>query len=327
MARRETRQRLRINRESLATRCDICHQSDNYDPRNNRCSRCEDRTEIDLMEGSLSLENNSFIVEQPTENNSLNLTSDNTNAQQQPNATARPEPFNDGDSALDQREVLFNERLPELQDTETTMDEEDLEYRLPRTDTRTSTGFANNLIVNQGISLRLVGAVVFLVVACLIIFASGNYNSNSSTSTLKNKLEPTPTLESNRNANDALDTQAETETETQASDEEEIPFKLEIDSNPEKITENPVVVLGVGNVTTLEIDQIAKDIIIGDKEALEVIKSSSNPRKLYLIGKAPISNGNVVIESTNQTITLFYEVIENATVGGFNGQIKIISSK
>lgn len=32
---------LRIKQQSLAARCDICHQSDCFDPETNRCSRCE----------------------------------------------------------------------------------------------------------------------------------------------------------------------------------------------------------------------------------------------------------------------------------------------
>ncbi len=32
---------LKIKRESLAKRCEICHQSDQFDPATNRCSRCE----------------------------------------------------------------------------------------------------------------------------------------------------------------------------------------------------------------------------------------------------------------------------------------------
>ena len=32
---------LKIKRESLAERCEICHQSDQFDPATNRCSRCE----------------------------------------------------------------------------------------------------------------------------------------------------------------------------------------------------------------------------------------------------------------------------------------------
>lgn len=32
---------IKIKRESLAERCEICHQSDQFDPMTNRCSRCE----------------------------------------------------------------------------------------------------------------------------------------------------------------------------------------------------------------------------------------------------------------------------------------------
>jgi hypothetical protein len=71
---------------------------------------------------------------------------------------------------------------------------------------------------------------------------------------------------------------------------------------------------------------VPKEIFIGDKEVVEVTKSTSNPKRLYLTGKAAIDSSNIVIETKSKTdITIFLQVVESATVGGFNGQVVVKS--
>ncbi len=116
---------------------------------------------------------------------------------------------------------------------------------------------------------------------------------------------------------------ADGETAKIDSNDEEIPYVLEIDSDPEKLVENPPAILGVANVTTLDLEEQPKEIIVGDKEVVEIRKSRNNPKKFYLVGKTATSGSNLIIETkSGKTITIFFKVIENASRGDFNGLIK-----
>lgn len=59
----------------------------------------------------------------------------------------------------------------------------------------------------------------------------------------------------------------------------------------------------------IELNEVVKDIVIGDKNTIEVIKSFSSPRRFYLVGKATISSSNTVIEGTSKSLAIFVEVV------------------
>lgn len=104
---------------------------------------------------------------------------------------------------------------------------------------------------------------------------------------------------------------------------EEIAYSVKLDSDPNKVTENLIVLLGTHNITTLNLEEEAKQIIAGDKEAVEIRKSYS-PKRLYLIGKTATNASNLVIETkSGKTITIFFKVLDNVEVGDFNGEIKV----
>ena len=111
--------------------------------------------------------------------------------------------------------------------------------------------------------------------------------------------------------------------DAQETTNEAISYSLELDAN--KLEENPVVVLAVGNVTVLDLEEQPKEIFVGDKEVVEITKSSSNPKRLYLSGKAAINASNIVIETKSKTIAIFFQIVENTSVGGFNAEVKIKS--
>lgn len=347
MARRQERPQLRINRQTPATRCDICHQSDNYDPINNRCSRCNPSLElnddivlVDDTENVLESLNNIYAQatqEQPTreENNSSVSQPPNTNNQQDNVVAPTPTLDNRRERFLDNREEILDRRQERIGFRELAFDqrqtalnerEQMLAQREDALDSRSNysrnASIHSRLMPAQQWNMRLIGVVVVLVV-CFLTMVGSYYSSTSVASTNKtSQLEPTLTTDNNATQS----TEMQTEPETNGGDEE-IPYKLELDSDPEKVVENPVVVLAVGNVTTLELDEAAKDIFVGNKEAVEVIKSATNPKKLYLIGKTPTSNSNIVIENASKTTVIFFQVVENASAGGFNGQVKVVGNK
>lgn len=350
MARRQERRQLKINRQTPATRCDICHQADNYNPINNRCWRCnpslelndEDIVLVDDTEDVLESLNSIYAQttqEQPTteENNNSVSQSSNTNNQQDNVLASTPTPDNRREQFLDNREEILDRRQERIgfrelafEQRQTTLNEREqmLDQREDALDSRSNysmvTSIGNRLMPGQQWNMRLIGMVVLLIV-CFLTFVNSYHSSNSVASTNKtSQLEPILTTD-NEDAQ-STEGQPQAQTDTGATNDREIPYKLELDSDPEKVVENPVVVLAVGNVTTLELNEAAKDILVGDKEAVEVIKSSTNPKKVYLIGKAPIANSNIVIEGVAST-TIFVSVVESNSVGGFNGQVKVISNK
>ena len=165
-------------------------------------------------------------------------------------------------------------------------------------------------------NFRFIG-LCFGISLVLTVIVSNFYDSKASTKDLNNKgltLEP-PKIENTTDNSQEV-----------AQEQEpvlpEVDYSITLDpNNPE---ENPTVKLSVGNVTILDLEQIPKEILPGDKEVIEVVKSSSNPKRIYLIGKAPVSNSNIVIESSSGAITLSFEVLENAA-GDFNGRVVISS--
>jgi hypothetical protein len=44
-----------------------------------------------------------------------------------------------------------------------------------------------------------------------------------------------------------------------------------------------------------------------------------------LTAKAAIDSSNIIIETKSKTITVFFQIVENASVGGFNGQVRVSS--
>lgn len=357
MARRQERPQLRINRQTPPTRCDICHQSDNYDPINGNCSRCNPSLELkddivlvddteDVLE-SLSSVYARATQQQPTrEENNHSLSQSPNTISQQANALAATvltadnrgqQLLDDREQILDRRqerigirELALNQRQTALDDRErvvnqkqTAIDERE-EILAQREEEQLNSRIANRPASIHW-NLRLIGAVVFVVIILFLVFAGGNHRSDSSALTINaSKIEPISIVDNN--ANEPSQVQTEAEIQAQTSADEEIPYALELDSNPEKIEENPIVVLAVGNVTTLELNEAAKNVVVGDNETIEIKKSLTHSKKIYLIGKAPINNTNIVIETTSKTITIFCQVIENVGVGGFNGEV-IISSK
>ena len=81
----------------------------------------------------------------------------------------------------------------------------------------------------------------------------------------------------------------------------------------------------MSNVTTLDLEEVPKEILVGNKEVVEVTKSSRNPRRLYLTGKAVINSSNIVIQTQSKTIMIFLQVVEDTSIGKFNKQVKVLS--
>lgn len=173
----------------------------------------------------------------------------------------------------------------------------------------------NRVGVGGHFNFRAIG-VMALVLGFLMAVILSNMGRESSVATraMSNKELEIPSKTENAVAVDGEETAPE-----------EIPYSLELDAN--KVEENPVVVLAVGNVTILELEQVPKDIIVGDKEAVEVKKSVSSPKRLYLTGKATTGGSNIVIETASRPIGVFFEVVEDGSIGSFNGQVKVISKK
>ena len=69
MARRQqnqqSQQQLRINRQTPARRCEVCHQSDEFDPTRNTCSRCANVEPIDQEIIVLTDEEDEEIAQEP----------------------------------------------------------------------------------------------------------------------------------------------------------------------------------------------------------------------------------------------------------------------
>lgn len=284
----------RINKQTPAKSCGKCYQSDCYDDLNKMCSRCD---ELDML-GALG---------KPTEwsgrelNSCRPLDADGRRSQL---LDEREQILDKRQERIGAREVALNERQRTLNEREEELDDREKWSNTTTTDNKSNIGI--RVRAGHKWNVRFIGLAALVLVVGFIVISSTYYGSGSTASTTQ--LEPV------------------LQTEIGASRDGKIPYKVELDSNPEKLTENPVVVLGVGNVTTLELEEAAKDILVGDKETVEAIKSSTNPKKVYLIGKAPIANSNIVIEGVAST-TIFVSVVESTSVGGFNSQVKVISNK
>lgn len=125
------------------------------------------------------------------------------------------------------------------------------------------------------------------------------------------------------NVNEDVDNIDNVGTNVVEENNEEIPYLLELNANEPE--ENLTITLAVSNVTTLDLEEVPKEILVGNKEVVEVTKSSRNPRRLYLTGKAAIDGSNIVIQTQSKTIMIFLQVIEGASVGKFNKQVKVLS--
>ncbi len=188
--------------------------------------------------------------------------------------------------------------------------------------TKSTIDYGSMFKLTNHLNLRFI--VVGLTLACLItgVFLSNMWQSKATAKELNNNELGA----SNLKTENAVASNKVTTTEN--SNDEEIPYVLELDSDPEQVVENPTAILGIGNVTTLDLEEQPKEIIVGDKEVVEISKSRSNPKRFYLVGKAVTSGSNIVIETkSGKTLTIFFKVVEHANVGDFNGQIKISAKK
>ena len=145
----------------------------------------------------------------------------------------------------------------------------------------------NSISTGNYFNLRTVG-VIALVLGFLVAFSLANMGRQSNIATRATN-------------NKDLEVPSKTETPVAVDGEEaaeEVPYSIELDIN--EVEQNPVVVLAVGNVTVLDLEQVPKDIIVGDKEVVEVKKSASSPKRLYLTGKSATGGSNIVIETASK---------------------------
>jgi len=159
------------------------------------------------------------------------------------------------------------------------------------------------------------------------IFANGIFEPKT-TNKLNNKLavEVSNKSEIENNINkdvDNIDNVDNVGTKVVEENNEEIPYLLELNVN--EAEENLTITLAVSNVTTLDLEEVPKEILVGNKEVVEVTKSSRNPRRLYLTGKAAIDGSNIVIQTQSKTIMIFLQVVEDTSVGKFNRQVKVLN--
>ncbi len=335
MARRQqnqqTQQQLRINRQTPATRCEVCHQSDEFDSTTSTCSRCANveaidqeiivlrDEELDQEPGIVSLEELAATfattaaptTSTPTTPSILTLNADDR----------RQQLLDDRELVLDRRQERIGAREQLLEEREESLNQRDNDLE---SEPRRYSSIENNSLL-ASLNLRPYGnfnirAVVVVICLIMVVFVIGMQEMSSSpgavakTNQLKT-VQPIPVVHPV--------TQEETSTEKETN-AEEIPFQVEIDANPDKVQDNPTVVLGVGNATTLDLEERPKEIIVGDKELVEITKSSSNPKRLYLVGKGATSGSNLIIETASgKTISVFFKVVENVSVGDFNGQVKV----
>lgn len=173
-------------------------------------------------------------------------------------------------------------------------------------------------------NFRVIGIILAVGILTTAIFANGIFEPKT-TSELNNKLdlEVSNKLETENNANKDVDNIDNVGTNVVEESNEEIPYLLELNASEAK--ENLTITLAVSNVTTLDLSEVPKEILVGNKEVVEVTKSSRNPRRLYLTGKAAIDSTNIIIQTRSKTIMIFLQVIENASVGKFNRQVKVLS--
>jgi hypothetical protein len=333
MARRQqtqqTQQQLRINRQTPARRCEVCHQSDEFNPTTNSCSRCANveaidqeiivlrDEELDQEPGVVSLAELAATfgeIISPTASTPTASTA-TLNADDR-----RQQLLDDRELLLDRRQERIGAREQLLGQREETLDQRDNDLENER---RRYSNENNGLL--PALNLRSYGSFntrAIIAVVCLIIVVftiavtemSSSPGAVAKTNQLKT-VQPIPIV--HPVAQEETSTEKETNTE-------EIPFQVDIDANPEKVQDNPTVVLGVGNVTILDLQEQPKEIIVGDKEVVEISKSTNNLKRLYLVGKAATSGSNFVIETTSgKTLTIFFRVVENASVGDFNGEVKV----
>ncbi|MFY9221391.1 MAG: pentapeptide repeat-containing protein [Blastocatellia bacterium] len=159
------------------------------------------------------------------------------------------------------------------------------------------------------------------------IFANGIFEPKT-TSELNNKLvlEVPNKSEIENNVNkdvDNIDNIDNVGTNVVEESNEEIPYLLEL--NASEAEENLTITLAVSNITTLDLEEVPKEILVGNKEVVEVTKSSRNPRRLYLTGKTAIDSSNIIIQTRSKTIMIFLQIVEDTSVGKFNRQVKVLS--
>lgn len=173
-------------------------------------------------------------------------------------------------------------------------------------------------------NFRVIGIILAVGILTTAIFANGIFEPKT-TSELNNKLdlEVPNKLETENNINEDVDNIDNVGTNVVAENDENIPYLLELNASEAK--ENLTITLAVSNITTLDLEEVPKEILIGNKEVVEVTKSSRNPKRLYLTGKTAIDGSNIIIQTRSKTIMIFLQVIENASVDGFNKQVKVLS--
>ncbi|MFY9224122.1 MAG: pentapeptide repeat-containing protein [Blastocatellia bacterium] len=173
-------------------------------------------------------------------------------------------------------------------------------------------------------NLRVIGIILAVGILTTAIFANGIFEPKT-TNELNNKLglEVPNKLEIENNVNEDVDNIDNVGTNVVEESNEEIPYLLELNAN--EAEENLTITLAVSNVTTLDLSEVPKEILVGNKEVVEVTKSSRNPRRLYLTGKAAIDSSNIIIQTRSKTIMIFLQVVKGTSVGKFNRQIKVLS--
>lgn len=176
-------------------------------------------------------------------------------------------------------------------------------------------------------NFRVIAIILAVGILTTAIFANSVFESKT-TKEVNNKLdlEVPNKLEIENNVNDDVDdvdNVNDIAVNTTEENSEEIPYLLEL--NASEAEENQIITLAVSNVTTLDLEEVPKEILVGNKEVVEVTKSSRNPKRLYLTGKAAIDSSNIVIETQSKMIMIFLQVVEDTSIGKFNKQVKVLS--